>query len=66
MTLAGAIACRLEMNAASDGARLYIMTLGVYAGRTGREDWVEALDARAERGVSRRVREGGVLARADE
>jgi|TARA_B110000003_G_scaffold158518_1_gene158804 ribosomal protein S18 acetylase RimI-like enzyme len=33
MTLAGAIACRLEMNAASDGAKLYIMTLGVYAGR---------------------------------
>jgi ribosomal protein S18 acetylase RimI-like enzyme len=32
-TLAGAIACRLEMNAASDGARLYIMTLGVYAGQ---------------------------------
>ena len=31
--LAGAIACRLEMNAASDGAKLYIMTLGVYAGR---------------------------------
>ena len=25
----GAVACRLEMNATRDGARLYIMTLGV-------------------------------------
>ena len=48
----GAVACRLEMNATRDGARLYIMTLGVYApyrgGKIGSRLLAHALNAAAE------------------
>ena len=50
--LLGAIACRLEMDPTKNGARLYIMTLGVYAphrdGRIGSRLLQHALNAASE------------------
>ena len=62
----GAVACRLEMNATRDGARLYIMTLGVYAAHRDGKDWIETARARARSAAGQRTSWRRLPARTDE